>query len=165
MAQKDTLAELLCTQIDADEGQAANDSFKSAQSINLDVPQSWKHDSQASTAGDAPKQPAHKRRRSNGVASSDDVMRNLQAEISQRSCWDVPETSASLEAELVKLVQDEIVRNGKKTSPAEQEGTDEQGTMEDGADGEMERDIAARKVGGRAKCGQEVRLEQEKEYA
>ena len=107
MAHKETLGYHLGTQIDADEGQDRVDSWKDAASLSLQVPESWQHETKGSTAEVPPlKEPPQKKRRSNAATDSGcDVLKTLQAEISQRPCWDVAGTSENLEIQSVEIVK------------------------------------------------------------
>ena len=150
-----SLEEMLSTQLDADERQPLTESQRSTQSVDLTIPESWKNDSLAKAAEDAPQQPAPKRRRSSAAgddsqANSASLMKSLQEEVSQRS-WDVPGASKSMEDSLVAIVHEEILKKGKKRTHAQEDEAGE-GTLDE-EHGEMAADIAARNVGTKSKLG------------
>ena len=156
MAGKDKLETWLGTQLDAEEGHVPVESCKDAQSLGLSVPTSWQSGSQGSTLEEPGLQePPHKKRRSSAANDkSSEIMNALESEISQRPCWDVRETSATLEKQLVGIVQMELKNKEKKPSPADPEQPREAHVEHlDAVWEEVERDVAAQKVGGRTKLG------------
>ena len=167
MAGKDKLGTWLGTQLDAEEGHVPVESFKDAQSLGLSVPTSWQSGSQGSTLEEPGLQePPHKKRRSSAANDkSSEIMNALESEISQRPSWDVRETSANLEKQLVQIVQMELKNTERKPSPAQPEQPREQDNHLD-ADavwGEVERDVAAQKVGGRTKLGRKFDFNKNKD--
>ena len=64
------------------------------------------------------KEPPQKKRRSNAATDSGcDVLKTLQAEISQRP-WDVAGTSENLEKQLVEIVMTQIQKDKKEEALA-----------------------------------------------